>query len=144
MPVRRVVLVSVSLLCACATDTPPAPADGPPLTRADYEGDRDALDRTASIEERREARVEAGRERGFPDLSDVPARATDIPSAREVADDTAALEAEAEALRRLRDRASTPPSTEALRAEGQSLRSAVARDRRAFDAQAPIALPEAR
>jgi hypothetical protein len=132
MPARTAIfaaaLLSACLLSACASDTPPLETGLPPLTEPD-------------IEARTEERARAGRRRGFPDLSAIPARAETAPTAEALRTDRLTLEEEAAALRALRNAAAGGVDTSGLRREGAALRAAVARDRAQQAAQEPLTVP---
>lgn len=134
MPAHRSLLAGLLAACAfcaaCASDTPASDPELAPLTERD-------------IRVRAERRAAEGRERGFPDLSEVPARREAVPSAAELTAERGALEEEAEALKVLRGAAARRPRTSGLERQAAALRDAVARDRAVRAAQGPIAVPPA-
>ena len=125
MPARAalMLLCLTGALCACVSpgggEAPSAAADDPAIA----------------------ARVRAADEAGYPDLSAVRAPAA-RPTPQALAADAAALEAEASALRALREEARAPADPSALLAQAAALRAAVARDRAAIDAAPDIAVPD--
>ena len=126
MPVRRLMIAAIAAapLFGCAT---PAPAPEP-------EG-ADRLD--AEVR----SKVRAGRDRGYPDLSDVPAPGATPAEAAALAGEADALATEAEALRALRDRASAPRPSSDLPQRAARLRREVAAARAELAAQPPIEPP---
>ena len=121
MPARSLPILSLAAL-ACACVSPP----------------EDASDGVSPVIE---ARAEAAEDAGYPDLSAMPTPGT-RPSPAEIAADAAALEAEAAALRALREEARRGADAADLAERGAALRAAVARDR-AVIADAPeIAVPD--
>ena len=118
MPANRL-LIAAALLAACATpDRAPEPEGA------------DRLDAEVT------AKVREGRDQGYPNLSDVPAP-------RATPDDARALgmEAEAAALRALREAASTPRPPSDLPERAARVRRDVARARADIASQPPVARP---
>lgn len=123
---RRLIAAALPavVLAACATpDRAPEP-DG-----------ADRLDAEVT------AKVREGRDAGFPNLSDVPARSATPEDAQALGAEAQTLEAEAAALRVLRAEANAPRPPSDLPERAAELRRDVARVRADIAAQPPIARP---
>ena len=129
MPATRSPALIASGLLAAACATPDA-LETP-----------DGLDRSV-IDARRIEQVEAGREAGYPNLSEMPARREPRGAARTLAQDEAALRAEAAALRALREAAKTPRDASELDARREKLLAEIARRRAYVASRPPLTVPE--
>lgn len=124
MPAKTRLITAALLLAACATSDRAAEPEG-----------ADRLDAAVS------AKVREGREAGYPDLSDVPARAATPADAAALASDAGTLAEEAAALRALQAAAATPRPPSDLPARARRLRREVASARAELQAQPPIERP---
>lgn len=130
MPVNRrslTVLAALAALAACATPKPLEEPEGADRLDADVR-----------------AKVREGRDRGFPNLSDVPTPSATPADARDLAGDADALAAEAEILRALRAEAEAGRPDSDLPRRAAALRRDIARVRAVQASQPPIERPTPR
>lgn len=123
MPANRL-LIAAALLAACATPERAPEPDG-----------ADRLDAEVTV------KVREGRDQGFPNLSDVPARGATPEDARALGAEAETLEAEAAALRALRAEANAPRPPSDLPERAAQVRRDVARARADIAAQPPLERP---
>ena len=125
MPVNRFLIAGFAL-AACATPPPPAEPEG-----------ADRLD--AAVE----GAVRAGRDRGSPNLADVPERGATPADAAALGAEADTLKAEAAALVALRDEANAPRPPSDLPRRAAALRAEIDRTRGELAARPPIERPRA-